>query len=86
MKNSVSELQKKLEDESLESYENIEVNVSVLRKVFANCHHLFKALDNIDTAEDMTKGDMDSFFKIAHDLHRVRFDVADTDGYKVVFK
>ena len=85
MNNSVSNLQEKLADESLESYENIEVNVATLRKVFSNCEVLFQLLDNIDTAEDVAKSNDAEFRKIAGKYHRRRFEVATTDGHSVTF-
>ena len=47
---------------------------------------LFELLDNIDTAEDMAKDNHEMFREIVHSQHRRRFQVADTDGYTVVFK
>lgn len=45
--------------------------------------HLFKLLDNIDTASDMAKGNDAAYRAIVEKLQRKRFEVMTTDGYKI---
>lgn len=52
----------------------------------AAARFLFDLLDDIDTAEDMAKADDAVYREIVKQLHRRRFEVADTDGYAVTFK
>ena len=47
---------------------------------------LFNLLDDIDTAGDIAKSDLVMFRQMVEKIQRRRFDVADTDGYRVVFK
>jgi hypothetical protein len=46
---------------------------------------LFDVLDDIDTTSDMAKGDENLFRTMVERLHQRRFQVAATDGYRVVF-
>jgi hypothetical protein len=46
---------------------------------------LFALLDDIDTAEDIAKGDDDFFRRLARNAALKRFKVAMTDGYNVKF-
>jgi hypothetical protein len=47
---------------------------------------LFDLLDDIDTASDIAKSDDKLYREYVEKLHRRRFEVADTDGYEVIFK
>lgn len=47
---------------------------------------LFAALDDIDTADDLAKGDEGLYRNLVRRYHKERFKVADTDGYKVRFQ
>ena len=51
----------------------------------AIAHYLFSLLDGIDTAEDAARDNDGLFRKIAHGLHRGRFQVAHVDGDEVQF-
>jgi hypothetical protein len=46
---------------------------------------LFALLDDIDTADDIAKGDDNVFRCLARSASMKRFDVATTDGYSVKF-
>ena len=47
---------------------------------------LFQLLDNIDTAGDIAKGDMEVYRKIVEREQARRWEVADSDGYTVTWK
>ena len=47
---------------------------------------LFDILDEIDTTDDIARGDDVWYRKRIRSLCRQRFDYAETDGYKVTFK
>jgi hypothetical protein len=52
----------------------------------AAARFLFGLLDDIDTASNLAKIDDAAYRRIVERLHRRRFEVADTDGYNLVFK
>jgi hypothetical protein len=49
-------------------------------------HFLFDLLDDVDTASDQAKENIRLYRQLVEAAHRRRFEVADTDGYRVVFK
>ena len=48
--------------------------------------HLFQIIDNIDTASDMAKGDERAYRRIVEREQARRWEVADSDGYTLVWK
>jgi hypothetical protein len=52
----------------------------------AVAERLWSILDDIDTASDIAKGDDDAFRRSVEHLHRLRFEVGSTDGYRVSFR
>ncbi|MCH9621784.1 MAG: hypothetical protein S4CHLAM20_12110 [Chlamydiia bacterium] len=44
---------------------------------------LFKLLDDIDTADDIAKGNDEMFRNLVRRSHKRRFEVAWTDGYEL---
>ncbi len=47
---------------------------------------LWNLLDNIDTAEDMAKGDDAAFRRLTRRFYRRRFEVAHSDGYGLWYR
>lgn len=47
--------------------------------------YLWKLLDDIDTVDDIAKGDDQVYRHLVRNIQKRRFEVGDTDGYTVVF-
>ena len=50
------------------------------------CHALFEMLDDIDTADDIAKGNEKLYRNLVRTAHKRRFEYADTDGFNLAFK
>ncbi len=47
--------------------------------------HLFELLDQVDTASDIARQDLDYYRELVQEAHQRRFEVSWTDGQRVVF-
>jgi hypothetical protein len=63
-------------------YDDAQARIAELEGI---AQFLFALLDDIDTADDIAKGDDNVFRCLARSASMKRFDVATTDGYSVKF-
>lgn len=80
---TVEETQKRYADDiTLQELVRLRVENEKLQQIST---FLFDILDDIDTMDDIAKGDDAYYRNNVRKLHKRRFDVAETDGYTVTF-
>lgn len=80
---SVEETQKRYADDiTLQEFVRLRVENEKLHQIST---FLFGLLDDIDTMDDIVKGDDVRYRDNVRNIHKRRFEIAETDGYTVTF-